>query len=164
MASNSWTISDSNGMSHTIRCKTKAFGGPEISVDTNTYRVKSSNWFINLVDYSVDFPGANCHVVMIGNKSRLAVNGTYQDDGSQYEPMTSIPAWVWVLVAISVIGGWFFGGLLCLVIGAALSTMYISASLQKNNTKVIIAFVGFLVIAAVFFVLNMLLVGATSMM
>ena len=78
--------------------------------------------------------------------------------------MTSIPAWVWVLVAISVIGGWFFGGLLCLVIGAALSTVYISASLQKNNTKVIIAFVGFLVIAAVFFVLNMLLVGATSMM
>ena len=92
------------------------------------------------------------------------MNGTYQDDGSQYEPMTSIPAWVWVLVAISVIGGWFFGGLLCLVIGAALSTVYISASLQKNNTKVIIAFVGFLVIAAVFFVLNMLLVGATSMM
>lgn len=156
---NSWTISDSNGMNHSISCKVKTFGGPEISVDTNTYRVKSSNWFVNLVDYAVDFPGANCHVVMIGGKSRLAVNGTYQDDGSRYEPVTSIPAWVWVLVAISVIGGWFFGGLLCLVIGAALSTVYISAALQKNTTKVIIAFVAFLVIAAVFFGLNMMPVG-----
>ncbi|MCI8947534.1 MAG: hypothetical protein HFI91_10850 [Lachnospiraceae bacterium] len=158
-SSNSWTISDSNGMNHSISCKVKAFGGPEISVDTNTYRVKSSNWFVNLVDYSVDFPGANCHVVMIGNKSRLVVNGTYQDDGSQYEPVTSIPVWIWVLVAISVIGGWFFGGLLCAVIGAALSSVYISAALQKNTTKVIIAFVGFLVVVGIFFALNMALVG-----
>lgn len=34
---NSWTISDSNGMNHSISCKVKTFGGPEISVDTNTY-------------------------------------------------------------------------------------------------------------------------------
>lgn len=89
---NSWNVTDSNGMSHSISCKAKSFGGPEIKVDTNTYRVKSSNWFVNVVDYSVDFPGANCHVVMIGNKSRLAVNGTYQDDGSAYEPVTNVPA------------------------------------------------------------------------
>ena len=143
MASNSWAISDSNGMSHTIRCKTKAFGGwrnfggyEHLQSEIQQLVYQSGGLFCR-------FSGANCRVVMIGNKSRLAVNGTYQDDGSQYEPMTSIPAWVWVLVAISVIGGWFFGGLLCLVIGAALSTVYISASLQKNNTKVIIAFVGF---------------------
>lgn len=154
-----WTVTDSNGMTHNIECKVKAFSGPQIQVDTNTYRVKSSNWFVNLIDYTVDFPGANCHVVMIGKNARLAVNGTYQDDGSAYEPVTSIPAWLWVLVAISVIGGWFFGGILCCAIGAAFGTLYITAGLQKNNKKVIAAFIGFLVIAALFFGLQMMLLG-----
>lgn len=68
---NSWTITDSNGTTHSIGRKAKSFGGPEITVDTNTYRVKSSNYFVNVVDYSVDFPGANCHVVMIGKRQDL---------------------------------------------------------------------------------------------
>lgn len=156
---NSWNVTDSNGMSHSISCKAKSFGGPEIKVDTNTYRVKSSNWFVNVVDYSVDFPGANCHVVMIGNKSRLAVNGTYQDDGSAYEPVTNVPAWVWVLVAISAIGGCFFGGILCLAIALVFGTVYISAALQKNTKKVVMFFIGFCVIAAIFLGLNLALVG-----
>lgn len=155
-----WTITDSNGTTHNLECKVKAFSGPQIKVDTNTYRVKSSNWFVNLIDYTVDFPGANCHIVMIGKKARLAVNGTYQDDGSAYEPVSNIPAWIWVLVALSVIGGWFFGGLLCCVIGAALSTVYISGALQKNTKKIVLAFVAFVIIAIIFFALQMMLVSA----
>lgn len=154
-----WTITDSNGTTHNLECKVKAFSGPQITVDTNTYKVKSSNWFVNLVDYTVDFPGANCHIVMIGNKARLAVNGKYQDDGTAYEPVSGIPAWVWVLVALSVIGGWFFGGILCCAIGAALSTVYVSGALEKNTKKVVLAFVGFIVIAIIFLALNLVLVG-----
>lgn len=154
-----WTITDSNGTTHNLEAKVKAFGGPQITVDTNTYKVKSSNWFVNLIDYTVDFPGANCHIVMIGKKARLAVNGKYQDDGTAYEPVSGIPAWVWVLVALSVIGGWFFGGILCCAIGAALSTIYVSGALEKNTKKVILAFVGFIVIALIFLALNLVLVG-----
>lgn len=154
-----WTITDSNGTTHNLECKVKAFSGPQITVDTNTYRVKSSNWFVNLIDYSVDFPGANCHIVMIGKKARLAVNGTYQDNGAPYEPVSGIPAWVWVLVALSVIGGWFFGGILCCAIGAALSTVYVAGALEKNTKKVILAFVAFVVIALIFLALNVALVG-----
>lgn len=157
MNGNAWTITDGNGMTHNLSCKIKTFGGPEITVDDNTYRVKSSNWLVNVVDYSVDFPGVNCHIVMIGKKARLAVNGTYNDDQTAYEPVSSVPAWTWVLVGLSIIGGWFFGGLLCAVIGAALSTGYISAALQKNVSKVIILFVIFLVICAAFFGLQLVL-------
>lgn len=156
---NTWTVTDSDGMTHKLECKVKAFSGPQIIVDSNVYRVKSSNWFVNVVDYSIDFPGANCHVVMIGNKARLAVNGTYPDNGEAYEPIASLPAWIWVLVAISIIGGWFFGGIICVAIGAAFSTVYVSAALQKNKNKVIGFFIGFLVILAIFFGLQMMLLA-----
>ena len=157
MKGNAWTITDGNGMTHQLEIQIKAFSGPQITIDGNIYRVKSSNWLVNLIDYSVDFPGANCHIVMIGNKARLAVNGTYNDDGTAYEPTSSVPAWIWVLVGLSIVGGWFFGGLLCAVIGGAFSAGYIAAALKKNTSKVIILFVAFLVVAALFFALNMLL-------
>jgi len=160
---NSWTITDSNGTTHSLGCKVKSFGGPEITVDTNTYRVKSSNWFVNVVDYSVDFPGANCHIVMIGKKARLAVNGTYQDDGTTYEPVSGIPAWVWVLVALSVIGGYFFAGIIGLLIGVLMSGRYISGALQKNTKKVVISFVIFLaIILVVFFIVGMMAAGLAA--
>lgn len=158
---NEWTVKDVNGIEHKIGCKLKA-GGPQVFVDGNTYKAKSSNWFVNVIDYAVDLPGTNCHVVMIGKKARLAVNGIYLDNGERYEPVSSVPAWVWVLVALSVIGGWFFGGILCLAIGAALSTIYITGALQKNNKKVILAFVAFIVIALILFGLQVVLLGATS--
>lgn len=157
-----WTVTDSNGQTHNLACKAKAFTGPHITVDSNTYRVKSSNWFVNLVDYSVDFPGANCHIVMIGNKMRLAVNGVYQDDGSAYEPMTSIPAWIWVLVALSVIGGYCCGGIIGIAVGAVFSTMYITNILKKNTTKVFICFGVFVVIAIILLFLQFQLVALTN--
>ena len=159
MKGNAWTITDGNGMKHELNIQVKTFGGPQITVDGNIYRVKSSNWLVNVIDYSVDFPGVNCHIVMIGGKARLAVNGTYNDDQTPYEPVSSVPAWVWVLVALSVVGGWFFGGIICAAIGCAFSTLYITSALQKNTGKVIVFFVVFLVIAAVFFGLNILLAG-----
>lgn len=151
MKGNSWTITDGNGMTHELSIKVKSFGGPEITVDSNTYRVKSSNWLVNVIDYSVDFPGANCHIVMLGGKARLAVNGTYNDDQTPYEPVANTPAWIWVLVALSIIGGWFFGGIIFAAIGAAFSTVYISASLEKKTSKVIIMFVIFAVLCAIWF-------------
>ena len=157
MKGNAWTITDGNGMKHELSIQAKTFGGLQIKVDGNIFKVKSSNWLVNVIDYSVDFPGVNCHIVMIGAKARLAVNGTYNDDQTRYEPVSSVPAWVWVLVALSVVGGWFFGGILCAAIGCVFSTVYISSALQKNTGKVIGFFVGFLVIAAIFFGLNILI-------
>lgn len=158
MKGNNWTVTDSNGTTHQLGIQVKSFGGPQITVDGNLYKVKSSNWFVNVIDYSVDFPGANCHIVMVGGKARLAVNGIYNEDGTAYEPISSVPAWIWVLVGLSIIGGWFFGGLLCAVIGVAFSSVYISASLQKKTGKVITMFIIFLVILLLFFGLQLLLI------
>ncbi len=159
MAGTSWTITDGNGMQHQIEYKVKTWGGAQITVDGNIYKVKSSNWFVNLIDYSIDFPGVNCHVIVIGKKVRLAVNGTYNDDGTAYEPIANIPAWIYVLVVLSVVGGWFFGGLICMAIGLLFSTVYISAALEKKTGKVITFFIIFVVICIVFLGLNLALQG-----
>lgn len=151
MKGNAWTITDSNGMTHELGIKPKTFGGFEITVDGNTYKAKSNNWIINLLDYSVDFPGANCHIVVINNKGRLAVNGTYNDDQTPYEPIASIPVWVYVLAGLSVVGGFLVGRWLFAVIGAAFSTLYVYAALKKNNAKIIILFVVFIVLCAIWF-------------
>ena len=151
MKGNNWTITDGNGMTHQLGIQFKSFGGLQITVDGNIYKVKSSNWLINVVDYSVDFPGANCHIVMIGNKARLAVNGTYNDDGTAYEPVSSIPVWVWVLVGLSVVGGFLVGKWLFAAIGAAFSASYISSVLKKNTSKPIVLFIVFVVLCAAWF-------------
>lgn len=159
MKGNAWTITDGNGMTHQLEIRIKAFGGLQITVDGNAYKVKSSNWLINIVDYSVDFPGVNCHVVLIGNKARLAVNGTYNDDGTAYEPVSSIPAWVWVLVGLSVVGGLLVGGWIFAAIGAAFGAAYISSVLKKNTSKAIVLFVVFAVICAAWFGVQMWMVS-----
>lgn len=65
-----------------------------------------------------------------------------------------------MLVALSVIGGYFFAGIIGLLIGVLMSSQYISAALQKNMKKVAISFVIFLVIVIVFFVVvNMAVAG-----
>lgn len=149
MKGSTWMITDANGMTHELSCRIRSFGGPEITIDGNAYRVKSSNWLVNIVDYSVDFPGVNCHVVMIGNKSRLAVNGTYNDDGTAYESVTSLPSWIWVLVGFSVIGGLLFGGWPFAAIGIVFSTIYISSALEKKTSKAVIMFVVFAVLLVI---------------
>lgn len=139
---NTWTVNDSNGTSHTIERK-----GLKITIDGAVYKAKSSNWFVNVIDYQIQFPGIDCNLVVIGAKADLAVNGTYLGSGKAYEPIASIPALIWVLVAVSAIGGWFFGGILCMAIGIVFSTFYIQACLEKNMKKVWIMFAVFVVIA-----------------
>lgn len=149
-----WNVTDVNGTTHTVGYG-KGFSKNKIIVDGETYKVKSSNWFINVIDYSIDFPGTNCHIVVIGNSAKLSVNGTFLDNGKPYEPVSGIPAWIWVLVGLSVIGGYFFGGLLCLAIGCAMSVFYLQAGLHKKTGLVIVLFLVFLVIAALCFWLNL---------
>lgn len=154
----SWDVTDCNGAVHNISHNIKG-GKNVITVDGEVYKAKSSNWFINLLDYAIELPGATCNLVVIGRKADLAVNGVYKSNGNAYEPVSNTPAWIWVLVALSIIGGWFFGGLLCCCIGCLLSILYVQFGLQKKNGAVIGTFIGFLVIAAFFFILNLMMLG-----
>lgn len=136
----SWTVQSSDGISHTIQYK-KGFRN-KLIVDGETYKLKSSNWCINLIDYSIDFEGAECRLVVMGNKADLAVNGTFLDSKQPYEPLSSIPSWIYVLVGISTIGGLVLFGLIGLCIGLIMSTLYMNLGLKKKKGAVIGSFIG----------------------
>ena len=152
---NSWNVTDGNGVSHTIERKS-GFTGNKIIVDGYTYKAKSGNWLINVIDYQIQFPGIDCNVVVIGNKADLAVNGVYIGSQKKYEPIRNIPAWLWVLVAVSVLGGWFFGGILCMALGCGDSVIFVKEYLERKNGMIWVVFAIFAVFTAVMFYLQII--------
>ena len=122
-----------NGTVHTLEYKT-GFGGPKITVNGQTYRAKSQNWFIVMVDYPIQIDGAELRVVAIGNKVDLAVNGVY--------------------LGISCIGGFFLCGWLGLLIGILFGTIfYIRMGLKGKTGAVVGSFIACTVIQIIIFVI-----------
>ncbi len=153
----SWSVTDSMGNMHQITFVKSAFGGKaKCIVDGDTYKMKSKNWVIWMADHQISIPGAECNLVVLGNKVRLAVNGTYLDDGTPYEPIRNIPAWVHVLVAIDVFGGYFLCGIFGFAIGVVASLLGYKMILNKKTGPA----VAILVVALVLEVILMFVVGS----
>lgn len=152
-----WSVTDSMGNNHHITFQKGVFGGAKCIVDGDAYKMKSKNWVIWMADHQISIPGAECNLVVIGNKVRLAVNGTYLEDGTPYEPIRNIPVLLNVLVGINAIATIFMFGVLgfCLNILADLLCYKLSLS-KKNGIAYVIQIVwlvlvlvlGFLVLAA----------------
>ena len=129
-----------NGVAHTIEYKT-GFGGAKILVNGVSYKAKSKNWWIVMIDYPVVIDGTELRVVVIGNKVRLAVNGIYQGSGEAYVPLNKMPALSNVFLGISCLGGATMGGWLCLIIGLLFGFLYIKLGLEGKIKNVVVMFV-----------------------
>lgn len=141
-----WTVTDSMGNPHQIMFKRGAFGGAKCIVDGDTYKMKSKNWVIWMADHQISIPGAECNLVVIGNKIRLAVNGTYLEDGAPYEPIRNIPAWLNVLVVVNAVIGVFMFGMIGLAVNVLLALLTFKLSLGKKNMPAMIIQIALLVI------------------
>lgn len=135
-----WEV-EADGVKHLIQFKPGVFKS-KIIVDGETYKVGSSNKFIRLIDYAISFGSTKCNLVVIGNKVDLAVDGIFLESKNPYEPVGSLPAWIWVLVGISSLGGWLIAGLFGLLTGSLMSILYIQFALQKKKKTIIGCFVG----------------------
>ena len=144
-----WTVTDSMGNPHQIMFKRGAFGGAKCIVDGDTYKMKSKNWVIWMADHQISIPGAECNLVVIGNKIRLAVNGTYLEDGAPYEPIRNIPAWLNVLVVVNAVIGVFMFGMIGLAVNVLLALLTFKLSLGKKNMPAMIIQIVLLVIMLV---------------
>jgi len=130
-----WTV-NANGVDHQIEVK-----GTKLKIDGEEYKLKSSNWFIQLIDYKINFGDVACCLVIIGNKADLAVNGKYVGSGEPYEPIANIPVAVSVLAGISAVLGFLMNSWLGLCIGVLLGAAYFKLYLNKKNlTPIIIVF------------------------
>ncbi len=134
-----------NGVEHTIGYKT-GMGGAKVIVDEETFKVKSQNWFVMMVDYPIEIDGTEVRVVVIGGKADLAVNGVYRESGEAYQPLHKVPAVSHVFLGISCIAGFLLCGWLGLAIGILFGTIYIRKGLAGKMGAVIGSFIGCTVI------------------
>lgn len=149
-----WMVADSMGNNHQISFR-KGFGGAKCIVDGDTYKMKSKNWVIWMADHQISIPGAECNLVVIGNKARLAVNGTYLEDGTPYEPIRNIPVYINVLTLLNLILGYFMLGALGLIITVLGDLLTYKMSLsRKNNVALIIQIVLLVVVLVGGFVIQ----------
>lgn len=152
----SWAFTDMYGKEHSIVYK--AGFGLKLIVDGTTYKLKSQNWFVNVIDYSIEIAGSDIRLVAIGTKVDVAINGTYIGSGEPYVPIqANTPAWVWVLVGISAVVGFLCNSALGLVIGVAFGTLYINYGIAKKNGKVITVFIVWVVLQAILLFLGAVL-------
>ena len=147
MAKN-WSVTDSMGNVHQI-VFTKGFGGAKCIVDGDTYKMKSKNWVIWMADHQISIPGAECNLVVIGNKIRLAVNGTYLEDGTPYEPIRNIPVYINVLTLLNLILGWFFLGALGIIITVLVDLLTYKMSLSRKNSVALVIQIVLIVVVVV---------------
>lgn len=133
-----WNITV-DGISHKIEYS--ALFSRKLVVDGQSYKLKSSNLFLNVIDYAIDIGGARIQLVVIGNKADLAVNGTFLGNGQPYQPVSSMPAWIWVFVGLSIIGGYFLSGILGMLVGLLFSMLYVKNGIMKKTGMVIAMFV-----------------------
>jgi len=144
-----WEV-EVDGVRHLIQYK-KGFKNT-IIVDGETYKAKSSNWFINILDYAIQFGDTTCQLVIVGTKVDLAVNGIFMGSNKPYEPISNVPALSWVFVGISTIGGLILCGIWGLLTGILMSTVYIQKGLEKKTGFIIGAFIGCSAIQILIFV------------
>ena len=134
-----WNITV-NGTNHTIEYKSGF--SPKVSVDGQMQKVKSQNWFIVMIDYPILIEDTEVRVVVVGTKADLAINGVYQSNGSEYQPLHKIPMFTSVFIGLSVLGGYFLSGIFGLLVGVLFSVLYVKLALAQKNGAVIAAFIG----------------------
>ncbi len=127
-----WMVTDSMGNNHQISFQ-KGFGGAKCIVDGDTYKMKSKNFVIWMADHQISIPGAECNLVVVGNKVRLAVNGTYLEDGTPYEPIRNIPVWLNVLTILNLIIAAFLFGVIGACISILVALLAYKLSLNRKN-------------------------------
>lgn len=144
----SWSFTDMYGKQHSIEYK-NGFG-LKLIVDGTTYKLKSQNWFVNVIDYSIEIAGSDIRLVAIGNKADVAINGVYIGSGERYVPVqANTPAWVWVLVGISAVVGFLLNSALGVLVAVCFSTFYINYAISGKRGKVIAIFLVWVVIQAI---------------
>ena len=134
----SWSFTDMYGKEHSIEYK-NGFG-LKLIVDGTKYKLKSQNWWVNVIDYSIEIAGTDIRLVAIGNKVDVAINGVYIGSGERYVPVqANTPAWV----------GFLLNSALGVVIAVAFSTFYINFAIAGKKGKVIAFFLIWVVIQAI---------------
>jgi hypothetical protein len=121
-----------DGIEHEISYKKGLFKSA-IIIDGNTTPIKSKNAFIQLIDEPITIGSKTMHFTAIGAKIDLAVDDVYLNSGKPYVSFGNIPSWANIIPIVLLISGWFFGGLIGILIGLLGGMIVISSSISTDN-------------------------------
>lgn len=121
-----------DGIEHEISYK-KGFSKAAIIVDGKSTTVKSKNAFIQLIDEPITLGSKTLHLTVIGAKVDLAVDDVYKNSGKPYVPLSNIPGWANIIPIVLIVSGWFFCGLIGILIGLFGGMFVISKSISTDN-------------------------------
>ncbi|WP_244833021.1 hypothetical protein [Clostridium sp. BJN0001] len=111
----------------------KSFFKNILIIDGKEYNLKSEYSFVSKIDYKFYLDNSVLHFVKVGKKTDISLNGKYIDSQKNYSPLPQIPKWVYILSAISIIGGFLlFGGLIALIVGIIFSHFYFTNFINGN--------------------------------
>ena len=89
-----------------------------LRVNDDVYEIPSYNYFAGL-DMPFNVGGREAHFVMVkGQATDVAVDGTYLGSGQKYVPLEKFPNWGWLFVAFwtfLLFNGGMLGGVLAIV-------------------------------------------------
>lgn len=157
-----WTVTDGMGNMHHITCKVGGFGVAKYTIDNDSYKLKSKNWVIMLVDNLISLPGVDCNLVVVGNNIKLAVNGVYLEDGTPYEPIRNLPGWINVMVTICGVIGLFAAGVWGVLLAVFAAVFAYKMALKGKTGPALGVLIGLLVLYVVWIVFQLLVLGAAA--
>ncbi len=126
-----------DGFTHIISYK-KGFLKALKIVDGVEAPLKSKNAVIQLIDEPIVLGNKIANLTVIGNKIDLAVDGVYLGSKQPYVPINNVPAWVNALPIALFVIGWFFCGILGILLGLLSSFLIISISVSPKYKNPVI--------------------------
>lgn len=127
-----------DGFQHQIIYSVKY--GRKIIIDGVTYKLKSLNPFMHILDFCFSFGNTICNLVVIGSKADLAINGFYLERKKPYVHLQILPSWINILIYASVLVG-FLGGPLGFLIGYFMSIVYVKLDMEQREDSIIGCFI-----------------------
>ena len=110
-----WTLTV-NGEPHEVGIRFGLFRAT-VHVDGERRAAKSKNMFVRVIDEDVSVDGTDIHIIAMGNRVDVAVDGIYLKSGKPYTSLTQIPIWATVMVPVLMAVGLFSFGVLGFALG-----------------------------------------------
>jgi len=132
-----WEV-DSRGKKHTVVYETGRIA--KVTVDNSETELKSQTAWLNYIDHHMWVGHEDAHLVVVGKKVRLALNGEYLEDGGKYEPLKPMPKSLGGLVFFCVVGGALVNGVVGGLAGILFGTFYAKAASKYGKIGMYIAF------------------------
>ncbi len=112
----------------------------KVTVNGQEEKLQSQSPWLNVIDHKMLVGHETVHLVVIGKKADLAVNGVYLESGEKYEQIPLVPKPINTLVFLNIAGGILLVNILCGLLGLIFGSLYVRATLKGGIVRMYLTF------------------------